>query len=240
MKLFRKSHVYDRRRILEDAAKARVKGKRRKAIKLYRWVLAVERSNADLHAKLAPLLAETGQEFDAWSSFRTAAQAALREGRDDKALGLYRDATQHLPQEIQAWQGLARLLARRGEQAEAIETLLEGSRQFRAQWARPHAISLLRRARTVDPWHFETVLELSGHLARADQPEEARLLLDGLAQRCSGETLRKIRAAQLRVERTPAAILRWFQSLTGRDDTEPADNAPLRSPDVVPIRAARR
>jgi Tfp pilus assembly protein PilF len=238
MKLFRNSNVYDRRRILEEAAKARVKGKRRKAIKLYRWVLAVERSNADLHAKLAPLLAESGQDFDAWSSFRTAAHVALREGRDDKALGLYRDATQHLPQEIQAWQGLARLLARRGEQAEAIETLLEGSRQFRAQWARPHAISLLRKARSVDPWHFETVLELATHLTRADQLEEARLLLDGLAERGAGD-MRKVRAAQLRVDRSPTAIWRWLQSLVNNEETAPPPLTAVRSPDVVPLRRAR-
>jgi tetratricopeptide (TPR) repeat protein len=239
MKLFRNTNVYDRRRLLEEAAKARVKGKRRKAIKLYRWVLAVERSNAELHAKLAPLLAETGQDFDAWGSYRMAAQAALREGRDDKALGLYREATHHLPQEVQAWQGLARLLARRGEQAEALETLLEGSRQFRAQWGRPHAISLLRRARSVDPWHFETVLELATHLTRTDQLEEARLLLDGLAERATGEMLRKVRRAQLRVDRSPATLWRWLQSLVGKDETEAAPPTPVHSPDVVPLRRAR-
>ena len=79
------------------------------------------------------------------------------------------------PSEIQAWQGLARLLRApaRADEA-AIDVLLEGSRQFRTQWNRPQAIHLLRRARAIDPWHFEIVLELALHLGRADQRAEAR------------------------------------------------------------------
>ena len=147
MPLFTRKQTYDRQRLLEAAGRARARNKRRKAISLYRWILAVERNNADLHAKLAPLLAETGQEFDAWNSFRSAAQAALREGRDDKALAVYREASQHLPREIQVWTALARLLGKRGEEQEAAETLLEGSRQLRTPYLRPQAIHLLRRAR---------------------------------------------------------------------------------------------
>ena len=47
---------YDRSRILDEAAHARAKKRRKKAIALYRRVLAVERHNAELHAKIAPLL----------------------------------------------------------------------------------------------------------------------------------------------------------------------------------------
>ena len=84
MPLLLRQNEYDRKQLLEAAARARAKNQRRRAISLYRWLLAVERNNADLHGKLAPLLAETGQEFDAWQSFRSTAQAALRDGRDDR------------------------------------------------------------------------------------------------------------------------------------------------------------
>jgi tetratricopeptide (TPR) repeat protein len=174
-------------------------------------VLAVEPGNTDLHARLAPLLAETGQTFDAWTSFRNTAQAALREGRDDKALAIYREASQHLPREIQAWQAMARQLSKSGDDAAAIEVLLEGSRHFRTPYLRPQAIHLLRRARAIEPWHFESVLELAGLLGRCDQREEARMLLDGLADRSAGRRLARVRRAQLRLDpglRTAWQLLR--------------------------------
>ena len=208
MPLLRRRNEYDRKHLLEAAARARAKNQRRRAIALYRWLLAVERNNADLHSKLAPLLAETGQDFDAWNSFRSTAQAALRDGRDDRALAVYREASQLLPREIQVWQALARLLSKRGEEEAALEALLEGSRHFRTPYHRPQAIHLLRRARIIDPWQLESVIELAGLLGRSQQRDEARLLLDGLAQRCDGRRLRRVRAAQLRLD--PRLLTGWL------------------------------
>jgi tetratricopeptide (TPR) repeat protein len=229
---------YDREHLLETAARARARNRRRKAIALYRHVLAVERGNTDLHAKLAPLLAETGQHFDAWNSFRNTAQAALRDGRDDKALAIYREASQHLPREIQVWQALARQLSKGGDDAEAIETLIEGSRHFRTPYLRPQAIHLLRRARAIDPWHFECVLELAGLLGRSDQREEARMLLDGLAERAGGRRLDRVRRAQLRLD--PGLRTAW-QFLGGRfrdrpdtGETQSRPAAPQAPNDAAP------
>lgn len=228
----------DRQAILESAARERSRGRRRRAIALYRAVLAMERGNAELHAKLAPLLAETGQSFDAWQSYRTAAHAALREGREDRALGVYREATQLLPREIEAWQGVARILCKRGEEAEAVEVLVEGSRQFRSPFLRPQAIHLLRRARSIEPWNGVVVLELAEHLGRADQREEARLLLGELAQRCSGASLRRVRLAELRIDPGFARAWIWLRSWRTRAAPAAPDERPAS--EVVPLRAVRR
>ena len=112
-------------------------------------MLAHEPRNPELHARLAPLLAETGQHFDAWVSFRATARACLRHGQVEKAIAVYRDASRYLPREVQVWQSIARLLRKKGRTAEAVETLVEGSRRFRPRWLRPQAIYLLRRARDV-------------------------------------------------------------------------------------------
>ncbi len=208
----RTARQYDRTRILEGAARARAKRQRNRAIALYRWVLAVERNSVEVHERLAPLLAESGQDFDAWNSYRAVAYAALREGRDDRAIAVYREATRALPQEIQAWQGLARLLVRQGADDDAVAVLIEGSRCFRAHWNRPQAIHLLRRARAIDPWSFETVIELARHLGRAGQRAEAELLLDGLAERHPGERLRRVRVAQLAVAPGPRGLWAWLES----------------------------
>ena len=219
-----RSATYDRRRILERAEQAQRKGKVRRAIGLYRWVLAVERNNAQLHARLAPLLARTGQPFDAWQSYQHCAETALREGREERALALYRDATRVLPRERLAWQGLADLLVRRGEEREALEVLMQGSRQLRGRTHRPQAIHLLREARRIAPWHAGCVLSLARLLSRASQREEARLLLEGLSGRVSGSELRRVRAAQLRLERTLVALGRWLRACV-RGEREDADTA---------------
>ena len=237
MTVLRKKRIYDRLRVMEEAERARSRKKRRKAIALYRWVLAVEPNNAELHAKLAPLLAETGQNFDAWRSYRVTASAALRERRDDKALAIYRDAANHLPHETQAWQRLAHLLAKQGDTEEAIGVLIEGSRQFRTHFLRSEAAHLLRRARSFDPWNFDVVLELAKHLGHSDQREEARLLLKGLTQRTGGHQLRRVRAAQLRLDKSPAAAWRWLRSIVHPEE-EPVANKPVRS--VVPLRVQAR
>lgn len=234
MAIFGSSHTYDRQRLLELAGRARSKGRRRRAIQLYRWILAVERNNAELHAKIAPLLAETGQDFDAWQSYRSTAQAALREGRDDKALAVYREASQQLPREIQVWQALSRVLGKRGEESEAVEVLLEGSRHFRTPYLRPQAIHLLRRARTLDPWHFECVIELGGLLGRTQQREEARILLDALVERVGGLRLRRVRRAQLRLDPGPQTAWRFLRSCIG---TEPEPAPQGTGSDVVQLRA---
>ncbi|MDH3520925.1 MAG: tetratricopeptide repeat protein [Myxococcales bacterium] len=237
MALFGKKRGYDRRRVLEEAERARARNKRRQAIALYRWILAVEPNNAELHAKLAPLLAETGQSFDAWRSYRVTATAALREARDDKALAIYREAAERLPRELQAWQGLAQLLAKQGNTSEAVAVLLKGSQNFRRSSLRPEAIHLLRRARCIDAWHFDAVFELSRHLARAGQREEARMLLDGLAERSSGEPLRRVRGAQFRLDRSLAAAWRWLRAAL-RPEEAPAPRE--RAAGVVALRSRAR
>src|SRR3990172_4425674 len=95
---------YDRSRLLEEAARAAAGKRTARAIALYRWVLAIEPHNADIHLKLAPLLARRSQGFDAWQSFQSAARAFLRHGQPDRAVAIYRQAAAALPREVQVWQ----------------------------------------------------------------------------------------------------------------------------------------
>lgn len=242
MARWKPSSAYDRAQILDAAARARAKKKRVRAIELYRRVLTVEAHNPELHAKLAPLLAETGQSFDAWLSFRAVARAYVRGGQLDQALAVYREAALYLPQETQAWQAVARLQHRAGREREAIETLLEGSRNFRTRWLRPQAIALLRRARDLDEWDFEVVLELARLLASHEQKYEATDLLDGLAERSGGQRLRRVRLAQLRNRPGLRTLWRWLGSALSR--AEPAEEwqaapEPKKQSSVVRLHAAR-
>jgi len=224
-----KAARYDRAHLLDAAQLARVRKRRTRAIALYRWVLALEPENLEIHAKLAPLLAETGQVFDAWCSFKTLARAHLREGHEERALAVYREAVLYLPREVQAWQAVAQLQYKRGQGREALETLLDGSRQFRTRWLRPQAIHLLRRARRIEFWNFEVVLDLAGLLAASQQRHEARMLLNGLVEREGGERLQRVRAAQLRLSPGPQATWRWLRSVLAPDPDLPPNPAPIPS-----------
>jgi tetratricopeptide (TPR) repeat protein len=228
---------YDRSRLLEEAARAAAGKRDARAIALYRWVLAIEPHNADIHLRLAPLLARRRQGFDAWQSFQSAARAFLRHGQPDRALAIYRQAAAALPHEVQVWQEIARIEHRTGRTRVAVATLLEGCRALRRARLRAHAIHLLRLAREIEPWSFESVHELARLLGRSQQREEARILLRGLARRCGGRRLRQVRAQQLRLSPTPGHLLRWVSAAL-----RPAPE-PMRSPDdrpaVVPLRGRR-
>lgn len=226
---------FDRHQILSEAARARAAGRRHKAIGLYRWVLAVEPRNAEVHLRLAPLLAETGQAFDAWLSYRSAARAHARAGYRDRALVVYREAARLLPREVRVWEALSRLCAEDEQPDQAVEVLLEGSRRFRGRWDRAQSIHLLRQARELQPWGFEICLELARQLALADQLREAELLLQGLAVRVSGLRLRQVRSIQFLSRPALRTLWRWIQACWETRSATP-DDAP---PHGLPTPASR-
>ncbi len=225
MGIFASDLDYDRNRILEAASRARSRKRYRKATALYRRVLALEPSNVELHARLAPLLAATGQRFDAWASFQVCARTALAEKRLERAAAVYREATRCLPRELAAWLKLARVERQRSREREAFETLLEGRQQFRARCCRPEAIALLRRALAIDRSSVPVVLDLSRLLACSDQESEAQLLLERLADRSQGVDLRRVRGAQWRIAPTLTNTWRWLHAAaTSGDQNNQAPN----------------
>ena len=208
MGLIRRRHDYDRKWLLAEAEKARIRGRRRRAISLYRRILAAEPHDLNLHARVAPLLAATGRRFDAWQSYRQAAQVHLRNNSQDEVLALYRDATKALPMQIEAWQWVAKLELKRERREAAIGALLEGRAKFRSRRRRPEAIALLREARNIDAWRVDIVLDLARLLRRSGQSPEAQWILGQLAERSSGRDLRIVRGAQWRIE--PSLKHSWY------------------------------
>jgi len=222
--MFRTKVAYDRTRILDAAAKARTGGRKRAAVELYRRVLTVEPGDPDLHAKLAPLLAQTGQKFDAWNSFRTAASAYLRTRQVEHVVGVYKEATNLLPDQIEAWRNLAKIYRKVGRKRQAMETLTEARRHFRGRRRRPQAIYLLRRARDLDPWNADLVIDLANLLAKQRQTHEAAWLLEELAKRSEGRDLRRVRGAQCRLSPTLRHTWNWIRAATAapRREDSPA------------------
>jgi tetratricopeptide (TPR) repeat protein len=212
----RREKPYDRSRLLKDAARARKKGKRQKAIALYGELLAAEPDNADLHRRIALLLAETKQPAAAWQSYRRAADGLVSQGFTEKAVGVLREASAHLPREPELWGRLADLEIQRRRPADAHKVLLEGRGHFRSKRDRSNAILLLLRARKLAPRDFRTNYDLAGLLAKAGARGRARSLLEEIASWARTGQLWRVRARQFVLSPTPAAAWGWLRALVVR------------------------
>ena len=215
MGLFRRKASYDRARILARAARAARPGRgrrsKRRAIALYRQVLAVEPENPDLHRKIAPLLAQTKQVESAWTSYRRAAEALHKAGFSERAIGVHREAVRVLPRQVAAWKRLAELELERGRKPDALAALATGRRQFRSRRTRQHAIVLLTEAYKLDPTQIELIFDLASLLARTGARGRAMALLDALlVKRPAAATA--IRARQFRIAPGPARAWQYLRA----------------------------
>lgn len=213
--------VYDRSRILSQAGRARGRGRARKAIALYRRVLDHEPQNAEVHRRIAPLLASTRQGAEAWASYQTAVDGLTSRGFLDQAAGVLREACAKLrgagETQCAVWERLADVELERGRPADARAVLLEGSRRLRSRRERPEAVRLLLRARKLDRTDFPVNYELAGLLARCGARSHALRILEELARTTRGRRLRRLRGRQLRLAPSPGALARWLRAaLSGR------------------------
>ena len=208
--------LYDRNRLLERATSAARRGRRKRAISFYREILAVDPSDAQVHRKVAPLLAHTKQREDALKSYRTAASALTRQGFVEQAIGVYREACTHLPQEHDLWLAISDLEVERGRPIDAANALVEGARHLRSRRTQQQALTLLQRARKIAPAAFEPGYELANLLVRAGARDRALKILNGLAPRARGAQLRRLRRRLFFLSPTPAAAWRWLVAAVAR------------------------
>ncbi|HKA15241.1 MAG TPA: hypothetical protein VKH41_09510 [Myxococcota bacterium] len=215
MSFLRRSKPYDRNRVLAEAGRARAKGKTKKAVALLETVLQREPSNAELHRRIAPMLAAVRRLPDAWTSYHLAVSSLMRAGFVDQAVGVLREAAGHLGRERAVWEELADAEQERGRPIDAHKALLEGRQRFRSRRDRPEAIKLLLRARRLAPTHFETNFDLAGLLRCTGAREPAARILAELAARACGRELRRTRLRQLAHGPTPGTLWRFVRSLAG-------------------------
>lgn len=222
----------DRTRLLDDANRARARGRHRRAIALLRRVLELDPADHDVAIRLAELLAVEGQRFEAWSLYRSAGKTMLRERRHEQSLVIFREATRCLPFEFEAWRITAELLRKLGRDEDAQLTLREARRQYRSRFDRAQAIEILRLIRQIDPWDHEIVLDLSRLYAQTDQGARALRILESLAVRSEGARLRAIRFAQWQISRSFLHGRLWFRAwltdLNGRGRSAEEVAAPVR------------
>lgn len=210
--MLRRSAAFDRAAVVAAADRARVRGRRSKAVALYRQVLAVLPEDLAVHGKLAPLLAAGGERAAALASFRKAAAGHERSGFADRALSVLGQAADRFPEEEPLWDEMARLHLSRGRRAAAVGALTRGGEGFLARRDLATAERMLGRAAQLEPWHPEATLLLARVLGRARRGDEALRLLDTLASRTGGRVRARARRLAFRLSPTPVRLWRWLRA----------------------------
>lgn len=213
MGLLSRKRRYDRKQLLRQAGAARGRGRLKKAVDLYQQVVAKEPRNAEVHRKLAPLLARTKKPDASLKSYRIAAEDLIKAGFVEQAIGVYREAVAQLPPRRELFLAISDLELGRGRQPDAIGALMEGRRRFRKRRDRSDAIVLLMRVRKLDRNHLEANLELALLFAKTGNRAHAFRLLDEQAARRCGPTLRRVRARQFRLAPGPITGFRWLRAV---------------------------
>ncbi len=207
--------------LLTDAHRARSNGKARAAIRLYRRILVENPSNLEVALRVAPMLAWAGQGFEAWQLYRRVAMDYARARQYNECLAVYREACRFVPGEFEAWRLCAELQLKLKKPEGAFETLVEGRMQFGGPSQRGQAIALLSRAREIEPWDDDVLLDLAGLYAATDQDDLALELLSTLACRVHGRLLRRVRALQLRLTYQPRYAWLWLRTFGRRAPVDP-------------------
>lgn len=210
--MFGRRRVLDRTALLAEAERARRRGRPRKAVALYRQVLASHPDDLAANGRVAPLLAACGEREAALTSFRRAAAGHERAGFADRALSVLAQATERFPEEEQLWDEVARLHLFRGRRADAAAALVRGGAALLRDRALGAAERMLGRARGIEPWHPEASLLLARVLGRAGRGGEALALLDALSERTGGRTRSRARRLAFRLSPTPVRLWHWVRA----------------------------
>jgi len=203
--------------LLTEAHRARNRGRQRTAIRLYRRVLVENPRNLEVALRVAPMLAYAGEPFEAWQLYRRVALEYLRAKNYTECLAVYRDACRFVPFEFEAWRLCAELQLRMNRPDGAFETLVDGRMNFGGPQSRAQAIALLTRAREIEPWDDDLLLDLATLYKGNGQGDLALELLSTLSCRVSGSMLRRVRLLQLRLTLSFRFIYLWLRAFGATD-----------------------
>ncbi len=210
-----KKRTYSRTELLATADRARARGRRKQAIAGYRRVLEANPQDLTVHAKLAPLLAASGDRPGALVSFRTAADGQAKAGFHERALSLFIQASEHYPDEETLWPEIARLHLQRGRRAEAVAALTEGA--WRLHLGRQYGMAerVLRLGLQFEPYDADALAILARTVHKAGRRDEAVAILEDLSGRVRGRRRAAVRGLLFRLNPTLPHLWAWARASVG-------------------------
>lgn len=209
---FGKAAPFDREATLRLAEDFRSRKKPKKAITELEKIIKADPRDAAAHAKLGPLLVQTGQQKRAIESFRIAANDLDARGFAEKALSLWLQIAQTLISDLGAWQKVAQFHAGKGRKADGVKVLIQAADLQDGKEGRARAVLLLRDVLLFDPRHLDGTLKLAKLLVKDGHKDEARALLDNALTFSAGPSVKRIRRAQLSLFPGFRTLWRWIRS----------------------------
>lgn len=210
---FSREKTYSRTAIMEAASTAKGKGKKKKAIAEYQKILAMNPKDHEVHARLAPLYAETKQLDDSWESFMKAANGFKERGFTDKVIGIYSQASNYMPHKRELWEMISDLKLKKSNPKEAATVLVAGRKHFNHKDHLGDAMHLLYKAWKLVPWDVDISMDLGSVLARLDKKKDAYDLFYGLAERNKGKARRRALWRAFRLKSSARLLWLWFRAL---------------------------
>ena len=214
MPVFSRGIVYDRKRLLDLAHRLESGWRWRRALSLYRQVLAAEPYDPELHSRIAPLLARSRRDYEARESFRIAQREFKRNGDTTRANEMITAASAALPRDPDVARQRARFERAQNRPEVAMRHLLETSDRI-ARRRRGEAIILLRAANSIDSRHPQVLLRLCRLLFRDVQPAEALFWLDQLDGRVDGAEFISVMRLRFRIDPTFRNLWAWMRCRPG-------------------------
>ena len=207
-----KKDDFQRNAVLREANDARGKGKRKRAVELYRQILAHDPEDFEVHGKLAQLLAEGGEIDEARKSFHAGAEGYHKKGFTDRAIALLHQAVQAVPTDVDGWLRISDLQIIRLKKADAANTLANGRKIFRKRKHLAAAAQILQAHMQLEPTRMEIVIDLAQvEKKRGNKPRSIELL-ESTMPGVNAFDRKKLRKALFFVAPSPRTLWRWFKN----------------------------
>jgi tetratricopeptide (TPR) repeat protein len=202
--------TFDKKSAVAQAAEARGKGDRKKAIALYRDVLAHDPSDHEVHGRLAQLLAESGDLAQAAASFRLGADGYHKVGFTDRAIALLKQAVEHVPDDVDAWLSIASFNVERERKKEADKVLADARTRFVRKRDLAAASRLLDARLKLDGKNVAVAIDRARVAKRMGQRGFGVLLLEDVLSLVDQRERRRLRRALFSLQPTPASLWRFL------------------------------
>lgn len=140
-----------------------------KAVAVYKQILKLDSSLIDVHLKLGDLYHQLGLLSDAMGQYQIVVQHYDQKGMSSESLAVLRKMVELDPENVQSRKKLAEIIAREGNQADAIAEFQKIAEELKAKGRLDDLAGVLERIVHLDSANLEVVGELAAlYLDRGD------------------------------------------------------------------------
>ncbi len=163
----------DKRKILELARKLAQKNAKDKALVEYQKLLKLDPKDAKLRLEVGDAHRRWGQIEEAVETYQRVAQQYMAEGFDARAVAVFKQILNLVPDRFDAYAPLAELYERMGLTAEALSALQTAADGFHRQGKKSEALDLLRKMANADPSNTRSRIKVADLLRNEGKREDA-------------------------------------------------------------------